>query len=571
MDFILDILREYPVVCLFLTVGIGFYLGRLKIGHFSLGSVTAVLIVGVIIGQLDIPLSSQLKSVFFMMFLFSIGYSVGPKFFRSLKGNGLKQVGFAILMSMTCFLVTVGVAILFAYNAGESVGLFSGAQTCSSLLGVGSDAITNFAKGGAISAGDVDNQLNIIPVCYAVTYIFGTLGTVIILGTLGPKLLGGLEKVKAQTAELEASMDDTAWLNDPVNVNALRHVSYRTFSVNNIYFATGPTVSQVEEHMNIDGRRVFIDRVRRVNGMIEEVTESTRIYIGDHVVMCGRREFLVADTPMIGEEIDDQELLQYPVQRIPVLIINRHLVGKPVSHLRSLAYMRGVVIGDITRAEATIEVGQDTILKKRDCVTLLGRRENIRRAADRIGFMDIPSKQTDIMFLGLAIFIGGFFGAIPLVIDNIPISFGTSGGSLIAGLVFGWLRSRRPTWGKIPDSALWLMNHLGLNVFIAVIGIDAAPSFFSGIQSVGVGLLFAGMIATTIPLLVGIWMGKKVFKFHPAITLGCCAGTRTCTAALGAVQESLGSTIPSIGYTVTYAVSNIMLVIWGLLVVFIMA
>lgn len=571
MEALFDILREYPVVSLFLTVGIGFFVGRLKIGHFSLGSVTAVLIVGVIIGQLNITLSEQIKSFFFMMFLFSIGYSVGPQFFRSLKGMGLKQVAFALLMSMMCFGVTVCVALMFAYNAGESVGLFSGSQTCSALLGVGGDAITNFAKGGAIAANNVNDQLNIMPVCYAVTYIYGTLGTVIILGTIGPKILGGLERVRAQTAELEATMDDNAWLSDPVNVNALRHVAYRSFIVKNIYFATGPTVAQVEEYININGRRVFIDRVRRVDGTIVEVDENTPIYMGDHVVMCGRREFLVDDIPLIGEEINDQSLLQYPVQRIPVLLMNKNFIGKTVKELRSQSYMRGVVIGTITRNDAGIEVTGDTTLAKRDNIVLLGRRENVQRATKELGFMDIPTKQTDIMFLGLAIFIGGFFGAIPLVIDNIPISFGTSGGSLIAGLVFGWLRSRRPTWGKIPDSALWLMNHLGLNVFIAVIGIDAAPSFFAGLESVGFGLLLAGIIATTIPLFFGIWLGHKVFKFHPAITLGCCAGTRTCTAALGAVQESLGSTLPAMGYTVTYAVSNIMLVIWGLMVVFIIA
>ena len=147
------------------------------------------------------------------------------------------------------------------------------------------------------------------------------------------------------------------------------------------------------------------------------------------------------------------------------------------------------------------------------------------------------------------------------------MSLGTSGGALVAGLVFGWLRALRPTFGHISPGALWIMNNLGLNVFIAVIGIEAAPTFVAGIKSVGPMLLVAGAVGTTIPLLVGLWLGHKVFRFNPAITLGCCAGTRTCTASLGAVQNAIGSTIPAIGYAVTYAVSNILLVIWGLLTV----
>ena len=172
-----------------------------------------------------------------------------------------------------------------------------------------------------------------------------------------------------------------------------------------------------------------------------------------------------------------------------------------------------------------------------------------------------------LVFVGLAVFIGGLFGAITFWVDNIPLSFGTSGGALLAGLVFGWLRSKRPTFGQIPKGAVWVMNNLGLNVFIAVIGIESAPSFVSGIKEVGPMLFVAGAVATMIPIFTGLWLGHKVFRFNPAITLGCCAGTRTCTAALGAVQTTLGSSLPAIGYTVTYAVSNILLVIWGLLAV----
>ena len=231
--------------------------------------------------------------------------------------------------------------------------------------------------------------------------------------------------------------------------------------------------------------------------------------------------------------------------------------------------MHGVVIRDAVRGGKPLEIDAGTTFCKGDRLTILGRSVQVKKAAAHIGHVDRPSVSSDLMFVGLAIFIGGLFGAMSFWIGSIPVSFGTSGGALVAGLVFGWLRSKRPTFGNIPPSALWIMNNLGLNVFIAVIGIEAAPSFVSGIRSVGPMLFVAGAIGTMIPLFFGLWLGHKVFKFNPAITLGCCAGTRTCTASLGAVQDSLGSTLPAMGYTVTYAVSNILLVIWGLITVMI--
>ena len=563
MDFCINILRENPAIALFLTVGLGFLLGKLKYRNFSLGPVTSVLIIAIFVGQLGIELSGQIKTVFFMMFLFAVGYSVGPQFFRSLKGMGLKQVLFAVIMSACCFGATFLMAKWMGYNKGETVGMFSGSQTCSSLLAVGGDAIGN----SNVAAELKKSMIDIMPVCYAVTYVFGTLGTVIMLGTLGPWFLGGLEKVKEEAARLEAQMNEASWKSDPVNINALRTVAFRTFVVERPYFAGGHSVHTVEQYLRTMGKVLYIDRIRRPDGTIEVPSPDTFIRQGDTVVVCGRREFLVQNTGLLGREVNDEELLEYPVERIPVLVTSKQVDGHTVRELRDHHGMRGIMIEELQTAGDIEEVTPDTVIRRGDTLVLVGRREILHDVTDKIGILDVPTNKTDIMFLGLAIAIGAFLGAIPLVIDGIPISFGVSGGSLIAGLVFGWLRTRRPTMGYIPKPALWLMNNLGLNTFIAVIGIDAAPTFVQGIQQVGWGLLGAGAIATLIPLIIGLILGKYVFKFNPALTLGCCAGTRTCTAALGAVQESIGSNLPTMGYTVTYAVSNVLLVIWGIITV----
>ena len=172
-----------------------------------------------------------------------------------------------------------------------------------------------------------------------------------------------------------------------------------------------------------------------------------------------------------------------------------------------------------------------------------------------------------MIFVGLGILIGGLFGALSIHIGGVPISLSTSGGALIAGLFFGWLRSKHPTFGRIPEASLWVLNNVGLNMFIAVVGIAAGPSFVQGFRDVGLSLFIVGAIATTLPLIIGLLLGKYVFKFHPAITLGCCAGARTTTAALGAIQDAVESETPALGYTVTYAVGNTLLIICGVVIV----
>ncbi len=559
---VFDILREYPTLALFLTIGLGFFIGKIKIGSFQLGSVTSVLLVGVIVGQIDIPMSGPLKMVFFMMFLFSIGYSVGPDFFKSLKGTGLKQALFAVLMSAMCFVSVFVMARIMGYTKGETVGLFSGSETCSALLGVGSEALERLG----LPKEALDKELNIIPVCYAVTYIFGTLGTVILVGNLGPRLLGGLEKVRHQTFELEQKLNAGDHSDDPAYANALSTIAYRSYKVDNPFFNEPQSVRSIEKHLAKKGLEVYIDRVLH-NGEIKAPRHDDQVYQGDEIVVCGQREYMIHIEDYLGKETANVKLLSYPLERVGVLVTKKDFIDTPISELRRKKFMHGVVIRDAKRDGQPLEISGETTFKKGDKLTVLGRTERVRRVTPHMGHVDRPSIQSDLMFVGLAIFIGGLFGAISIWIGSIPVSFGTSGGSLVAGLVFGWLRSKRPTYGHISPGALWIMNNLGLNVFIAVVGIEAAPSFVAGIKAVGPMLFVVGAITTLIPLCFGLFLGHKIFKFNPAITLGCCCGTRTCTAALGAVQTTLGSTLPAIGYTVTYAVSNILLIVWGLLTV----
>jgi len=567
MDWILETFRNNPSIPIFLTIGIGFWIGKLKYKTFSLGTVTSVLLVGVLVGQMDIPISGPVKSVFFLLFLFAIGYSVGPQFFSALKGSGIKQVIFAVIMCALCLGVTVGVALIFGYNPGEAAGLFAGAQTISAVIGVGDDTIRTLSA----SAADKQNWIDLVPVCYAVTYIFGTIGSAYILAYVGPAMLGGLAKVKAQTVELEKSMNESSLTSDPAFINALRPVVFRAYKADGDFFDTPRTIAEIEENMTKLGRRIFVERVRSAGKIVDDPADTIAIAKGDEVVLSGRREYVIQDESWIGPEVADAELLTFALEKIPVMIATARCNGITVDALRALPEMKGVAIAAVTRGGQPLPVLAQTKLIRGDMVTLTGLKREVDAAAKAIGYADRPSKTSDMVFVGLGIFIGALIGAITIHLGGIPVSLSTSGGALIAGLILGWLRSKHPTFGHIPDAGAWLLNNLGLNMFIAVIGITAAPTFISGIKEVGPMLFVAGIICTSLPLIIGVILGAKVFKFHPAINLGCCAGSRTTTAALGAIQESLNSTVPALGYTITYAIGNTLLILMGVAITLICA
>lgn len=563
MSWFVETFRTYPSIPIFLTIGLGFLIGKLKYKTFSLGTVTSVLLVGVLVGQMNIPIGAPLKSLFFLLFLFAIGYKCGPQFASALKGQGIKQVIFACVVCVLCLAVTWGCAKIMNYNAAIATGLFSGAQTISAVIGIGTDTIGTLD----MSPEQKKAWIDLIPVCYAVTYVFGTIGSAWILGNLGPAMLGGLKKVRQQTKELEEQLNHSDTSDDPAFINGNRPIAFRAYKVSADHFSTPQTVTQIEEHFKNLGKRLFVERVRNADGTIAEVSPDLTVSLGDEIVLSGRHEFIIQDESWIGPEIDDAKLLSFPVEKTKVMVMKK-AAGMTVDQLRAKPFMYGVMIQSITRQGGIdIPVLAQTKLMQGDMLTIEGLPQEVRLAAPAIGNEEHPTTVTDMVFVSLAIVIGAIVGALTLKIGKVPVSLSTSGGALIAGLFFGWLRTKRPSVGIIPDSSLWLMNNLGLNMFIAVIGIQSGPTFISGIKEVGVMLFVMGIVATSLPLLISIFLGAKVFKFHPAMNLGCCAGARTTTASLGAITSALNSSLPAMGYTVTYAIGNTLLILMGVAMV----
>lgn len=546
---------QNPSMALFLTLCLGFLIGKLKYKMLTLGTVTSVLLVGVVFGILfpEVQILPPLKNTFFLLFLFAIGYSVGPQFFRSFKKTGLPQVLFACVMCAVCLGVSWLVAKIAGYNAGEAVGLYAGAQTISAAIGVGQETI----NGLDISQAMKTAQDNVIPVMYAVCYVFGTAGSAWIIAFLGPAMMGGLKKCRQDCVQMEAEMGESL-INQPGYASSRREVTFRTYKVSNPWFtSSGRKVAELEDYVDKQGRRLFVDRIRHNGNIIDTPAPGQLIYPDDEVVLSGRREFIIGEESWIGDEVVDPQLLEFAIKITPVMVRNKEVDGKTVKDLLSQPFMHGVIIREIKRAQnVNVPVRENTVVERGDYLTLVGLPYDVSTAAKSIGLAENQTTATDIIFLSLGILIGGIIGVLSIKAGNVPVSLTTSGGALIMGLIFGWWHSRRPNYGQIPQSAVWIFRELGLNMFIACVGLQCGPHFVQGFEQVGWMIFVWGAVATTVPLVIGILLARYAFKFRPGTALGCVAGSRTTTAALGAVEESLHSSVPGLGYAITYASVN---------------
>lgn len=564
MDWFIKTMQENPTLPVFLTIALGFLLGKLKYKSFSLGTVTSVLLVGVIVGQMKIDISPDMKQIFFLIFLFSVGYSVGPQFFNSLRKSGIPQLIFTTLIAIFGLLVTWGLGKLMGYDAGQAAGLLAGAQTISAVIGVGGDTINSLDLPEATK----ENMVNAVAVCYAVTYLFGTIGSAFLLAQVGPMFWGGIKKARQTCKELEAKMGIDS-RDAPNIISPYNHIVFRAYNLGDKSVAIGKTAHELEEHFLQKGYRIFIERYRNAGTRdIKTPNETYKFKAHDDIVLQGQGEYVISEMKELGKEIFDKNLLDFKIDNIKVLLTNKKVDGMTIHKLSEHKKRLKVSLQKVTRGGVEIPLLGNTKLHRGDMLHLIGSEDDVKKAAKLLGFPDVPTEKTDMISVGVGILLGGLIGVLALHIGKATISLSTSGGALIAGLFLGWLRSKHPTFAKIPEPALWLMTNLGLNTFIAVVGISAAPGFVEGFQQVGASLFLVGAVATTIPLMLGVIMARYVFKMNPAIGLGVCCGARVTTAGLPAVQDSLQSKLPAIGYTVTYAVGNTLLIICGIIVVF---
>jgi putative transport protein len=552
MTAMTDLLRGHPEVALFAALSVGFFLGKRKVGSFSLGTPAGVLLSGVLIGQLHIPIPALLKAVSFALFIFVVGYRVGPQFFRALRGEGLRLAALALILAVAGFLTAYAASLVLGLDKGTAAGLLAGSLTQSAILGSASDAIAQLSRSPEEKQLLSDN----VSVAYAVTYLFGTAGVAWFLSRVGPRLLG-IDLAAACAAQGRDSVEEQTR-----STTATGEFLIRAFR------ALGPpwawaTVGEVEA---AHSGRVLIERIRREGKMIEAVPD-TLIHAGDTLAVAGNHDELFPLLNAIGEEVDDPELIAFPLESLPVILTCRETDGKTLDEsLRTQG--RGVSVTRVTRSGRDMPLTPDRQVHCGDTLHLVGPKRHVERAAQALGYAERPATDVDTVYVTLGIVLGALIGVPVLTLGGVSVGLGSAGGILLAGLAFGWLRSRHPMFGRFPVPAMWVFEVLGLHLFLAAVGISSGPAFVTGLAKRGAGLLLAGVAVSLVPHVVTLLVGQRLFpSLHPGLLLGASAGAGVSSAALAALEEEAQSKFPALGYNVPYAVGNTVLTLAGPLLV----
>ena len=551
-------LQEHPELAIFLALAVGFFIGRLRFGRSAWGPWSATA------GrcphrQLDIKVSATVKNVFFDLFLFNTGYRWGPSLFRGLKKDALPQLAVTVVLCVTCLLSAFTASKLLGYDMGTAAGLLAGAFTESTVSGTSAEALNRLDLPAAEKTALVNN----IPVAYAVTYLVGTGFIVWFLPNVGPWLMGVRLREESKKAQAGIAGAEEP---EPGVRSAFQSFAVRTYRVTSERLVNR-TVGEIEAMPR--ERRVFISRIRHA-GAIVEPAPDTVIHTDDVIAVMTHADLLMARGTEIGPEVHDEALLDFPVEVLDVVVTSGAFVGKTFRELAAMELSRGVFLRSLVRLGQVMPATFDTRVDRGDVLNLIGARPDVERAAKELGYADRPTAMTDMIFVGAGIFLGGLVGLLSVTIGGLPITLTASGGALIMGLVFGWLRAVRPTFGRIPEAAMWVFDTVGLTVFIGVVGLGAGPSFVSGLQNSGVSLILVGLVVAVLPHTLAILFGFYVLRMNPLILLGVCSGAGTVTAALKALQEESQSKLPALGYTVPYAVGNILLTAWGPVIVALM-
>ncbi|WP_158219336.1 MULTISPECIES: aspartate-alanine antiporter [unclassified Achromobacter] len=557
-DWIVALLRRSPEMALFLAVPIGYVLGSIKIGNFSLGTVTGALIVGLAIGQAGVAIDRQLRWSLFYLFLFANGYSAGPQFFQALKRDGLKPMVLSLVIVVFAVALAVTMGRLLGLDPGLTAGLFGGALTQSSAMGTATDAIMNLP----VPPEAQRMMINHIAVADALTYVFGAVGSIFFLSVLAPMILRVDLRKEAALLQEQYGMQDNA----DGRLSGYRQFAARAYRISPEQEMAGLRVGEAER--KYEGYRYFVERIHRGDHDIEPTADAV-LLPGDVVVVQGRTQALVNVGPRFGSELNAPELLDFPVSIEKILATQSAVIGPTLGELLNggALNLRSVGMRSLTRGGHDIPFGLATRISRGDVVELVGPTQAVQRVAAEIGHSLPPPSSTKLSVLGFGVLAGLLVGLPFVDLGVLRLTLGSSVGVLLAGLLFGWLRTRRPALGEIPQPVLDFLINFGLAAFVAGAGLQAGPDFVRALKELGIFIVLAGVVVTWVPLLMALLVGRYIMRMNPLLLLGGLAGAQTFTAALAAVQEKADSRIPVLGYTVPYATSNILLTTCGAVVV----
>ncbi|MEX3011159.1 aspartate-alanine antiporter [Hoeflea sp. TYP-13] len=560
LEYLDKLFDAAPLLAVFVTVCLGYVVGKLTIGQFVLGGVAGSLLVGVLIGQLGIHLDTAMKSIFFALFIYAVGYQGGPQFFRSINRRSLNQLVSAFVMCLVGLICVLISAWTFDLDRGTAAGLAAGGLTQSAIIGTAGDAI---AKLG-VSAEQIKIMQTNVAVGYAVCYIFGNLGPIIVVTWFLPMVMKW--DIRQEAVKLAKEMAGGKAELEPGQFNAIRKVTTRIYSVGADSSANGKTAIDIDRDLS----DAAVEEIMR-NGQTLAVNDDTVIEAGDSVAVTGTVEVLRDTAPYFGQERAAPDQFQLVEEHREIILTRPQFIGKTIGEMHDaldIETRHGIYLVAVKRMGRDVPVLSGLELHKGDELLFIGAPKDLNRIQSLLGYKITAAAVTDFVFFGVGMSLGILLGLIEFRIAGIPVTIGTGGGCLLSGLLFGWLRSTHPQFAALPTGASNFLRDFGLAVFVAIVGISAGPQAVKTMQQYGLTLFFLGVGVTIIPQIVTFYFSYFVLRIrNPIEALGCVVGGRSANPGFAALLAKAGNATPVVSFTVTYAVANVFLTIWGPLIV----
>ena len=560
MEFIDKLFDAAPLLALFVTVGLGYIAGKFKVGRFVLGGIAGTLLVGVLIGQLGIKLDPGVKSIFFALFIYAVGYQGGPQFFQSINRRTINQLISAFVMCFVGLLCVLATAWMFDLDRGTAAGLAAGGLTQSAILGTAGDAIAKLD----VSPEQIKIMQTNVAVGYAVTYIFGSLGPIIVATWFIPMVMGW--DIRAEAVKLAQSISGGRPELDPGQFDAIKRVATRCYKVTASGKANGKTVSAAQNGLSDSKIEAIFRDAKEI-----DVTDQTKLKSGDIVAVTGLISDIAKTEGYLGTEVQAPPEFQLVEEAREIILTNSKLAGHTIQEINdhvNADLRRGIYAIRIRRAGHELPLLPGLELHKGDELHLVGTPKDLDRVQAKVGYKIPAGAFTDFVFFGFGMALGILVGMGTVKLWGVPVTLGTGGGCLLSGLLFGWLRSTHPRFAALPTGASNFLRDFGLAVFVAVVGLTAGPQAFVTIQKFGLTLLLLGVAVTIIPQIVVFYFSYYVLKIrNPIEALACVVGGRSANPGFAALLSKAGNATPVATFTVTYAVANVFLTLWGPIIV----
>ncbi len=559
MDWLHELFKRSPEIALFFSLALGYYIGKLKFGRFQLGGVAGSLLVAVIVSQVGVQVDNGVKAVLFALFIYAVGYESGPQFCSSLGKRSIKEIALAAVMAVTGLITVVITARLFGLDKGLAAGVAAGGLTQSAIIGTAGDAI---AKLG-LPAAEVARLQGNVAVGYAVTYVFGSLGAILVCVNLLPRLMG--TSIRDDAVKAETAMQAGVRVFGPGQEAAAPSLVGRLYQIEQ---GQGRTIKTIENTDPIS--TITIERVKRA-GQILSTTPELVLQRNDIVLVVGRREAVVRSAPLLGKEVYGIDGMELIMQRRDMVLTNSAFDGKTVGAIRSEtagSVRYGVYVVALSRMGKPLPIEPDLVVRTGDVVSFYGSEQDLKRVANLVGYLIVPSAKTDFVYLGVGLVVGLLIGLLVVRLGGIPLTLGSGGGALLAGLLFGWLRAKKQTFGAMPAGAVQLLKDLGLAGFVVVVGLSSGLQAVQTIRDLGLSIFAAGVIVTVVPMVLTLLIGRYVLRYdNTAVFAGALAGSRSANPAFGEVLDKAENSIPTVPFAITYALANVFLTLLGPLVV----